>query len=38
LTDARSSEISALTSYNISLANLAAAEGTALERNRIDLT
>ena len=37
LTDARSAEISALTSYNIALANLANAEGTALERNRIDL-
>lgn len=37
LTDARSAEIGALTSYNISLANLANAEGSILERNRIDL-
>lgn len=37
LTDARSSEIGALTSYNISLAALATREGTIMERNRIDL-
>ncbi len=37
LTDARSTEISALTSYNISLAALANREGSILERNRIDL-
>jgi outer membrane protein TolC len=37
LTDARSAEIAALTSYNISLAALASAEGSILERNHIDL-
>ncbi len=37
LTDARSSEIGALTTYNIALASLASAEGSILERNRIDL-
>lgn len=37
LTDARSAEIAALTTYNLALANLASAEGTILERNRIDL-
>jgi outer membrane protein len=37
LTAARSAEIRALADYNVALANLAASEGTTLERNRIDM-
>ena len=37
LTTARSAEIRALANYNEALANLAAQEGSTLERNRIDL-
>lgn len=37
LTKARSDEINALVQYNIDLANLANAEGTTLERQKIDL-
>ncbi len=37
LTQARFAEIRALAGYHIALARLALSEGTALERNRIDL-
>ncbi len=37
LTDARSAEIRALADYNISLANLALAEGSTFERRKINL-
>jgi outer membrane protein TolC len=37
LTDARSAEIRALADYNITLANLALAEGTTFERRGINL-
>jgi outer membrane protein TolC len=36
LTSARSMEIQALTAYNVSLAQLALAEGTTLERHKLD--
>jgi outer membrane protein TolC len=37
LTTARSQEIRALANYNEALANLAAAEGTTLERQHLDI-
>jgi outer membrane protein TolC len=38
LTTARSEEIAAVVAYNISLAGVASAEGTTLERRKIDVT
>ena len=38
LTSASSMEIQALTAYNVALAQLALAEGTTLERHKLDFT